>query len=33
MAAWNYSVPAGGAKITVKDAKLTVPDNPVSKWV
>jgi isocitrate dehydrogenase len=31
--AWNYSVPAGGAKITVKDAKLTVPDNPILPFI
>jgi isocitrate dehydrogenase len=30
---WNFTVPAGGAKITVKDAKLTVPDNPILPFI
>ena len=30
---WKYTVPAGGAKITVKDAKLTVPDNPILPFI
>jgi isocitrate dehydrogenase len=30
---WKYTVPDGGAKITVKDAKLTVPDNPILPFI
>ena len=30
---WKYTVPTGGAKITVKDAKLTVPDNPILPFI
>jgi isocitrate dehydrogenase len=33
MAAWNYSVPAGGAKITVSNAVLNVPDNPIIPFI
>jgi isocitrate dehydrogenase len=31
--AWNYTVPAGGAKITVRDAKLQVPENPILPFI
>ena len=30
---WKFTVPAGGAKITVKDAKLNVPDNPILPFI
>jgi isocitrate dehydrogenase len=30
---WKFTVPAGGAKITVKDAKLNVPDNPILPYI
>jgi len=30
---WNYTVPSGGAKITVHNAKLTVPDNPILPYI
>ena len=33
MAEPKLSAPAGGAKITVKDAKLTVPDNPILPFI
>jgi isocitrate dehydrogenase len=31
--AWNYTVPSGGAKITVRDAKLQVPENPILPFI
>ena len=30
---WKYTVPAQGAKITVKNAVLTVPDNPILPYI
>jgi isocitrate dehydrogenase len=30
---WKFTAPAGGAKITVKDAKLNVPDNPILPYI
>jgi isocitrate dehydrogenase len=30
---WKFTVPAGGAKITVKDGKLNVPDNPILPFI
>jgi isocitrate dehydrogenase len=29
----NVTVPAGGAKITIKDGKLNVPNNPIIPFV
>ncbi|HTA16815.1 MAG TPA: isocitrate/isopropylmalate family dehydrogenase, partial [bacterium] len=31
--AWNYSVPAGGEKISVRNAKLQVPENPILPFI
>jgi isocitrate dehydrogenase len=31
--AWNYTVPTGGARITVQNAKLNVPDNPILPFI
>ncbi|MGH7441296.1 MAG: isocitrate/isopropylmalate family dehydrogenase, partial [bacterium] len=31
--AWNYSVPSDGAGITVRDAKLQVPENPILPYI
>jgi isocitrate dehydrogenase len=31
--AWNYTVPAGGAKITVRNASLQVPENPILPFI
>ena len=33
MAYTNVKVPAGGAKISIKDGKLQVPDNPIIPFV
>jgi isocitrate dehydrogenase len=30
---WNYTVPSGGAKITVENAQLSVPDNPILPFI
>jgi isocitrate dehydrogenase len=32
-AAWNYEVPKGGSRITVKDAHLSVPDEPILPFI
>jgi len=31
--AWNYTIPAGGAKITVRNSVLQVPENPILPFI